>query len=340
MSSLHSPHSPNTSCKVAAEEVVLTSSRELLTPPPTNSSSPLDDTLLPNNFKYYTNHLNKNQFNSILIHCAINLLKILYKENKSTDYVLPIAEKEVKFFIVEILRRSKTSIQSLQLTCFYLVKLIKNGKNVSQDSTLKDPRKLFLGLLILASKFNQDYNFSFKSWLKICGISGDSEEDPLEISEAPSSSAKFNLQALRKIEVKCLTMLDYDIYLNGLNYENWCNILIIFGYDFIKFQLINNNLNNIYWELSDAKLQTKLCKWFKFFHDNLKLSNLNMIKINFNNYYLNQLGKKILIQKIPSLFEESAASNIPATFSSAGNKRCIDEVERVVEYSYNKICKY
>lgn len=336
--SMRSPYSPGEETKkrkvsagtVSAKEVIpnnLTNSFIKNTPPSTNSSSPLDDTILPNNFKYYTNDLNKNQFNSILIHCAINLLKILYKEH---EYSLPIIEKEVKFFIVEILRRSKTSIQSLQLACFYLVKLIKAEQQLTDDVLLKDPRKLFLGLLILASKFNQDYNFSFKSWLKICGIQGESEDGPLHINTS-SADTTLNLQVLRKIEIKCLKMLDYDIYLNGLNYENWCNILIIFGYDFIKFQLINTKLNNIYWELNHVKLQNKLCKWFKFFHDNLKLSNLNMIKINFNNYYLNQLGKKILIQKnVPSLFDEGVRNEF--------GKRCIDEVERA-DYSYNKICR-
>ncbi|ODV80547.1 uncharacterized protein CANTADRAFT_37358, partial [Suhomyces tanzawaensis NRRL Y-17324] len=257
-----------------------------------NSSSPLNnkDILLPNNFKYYTKHLNKNQFNSILLNCTVNLMKILYQENKDSS----IDEKELKFFVVEILRRSKTSIQSLQLTCFYLVKLIKmNIQDLKTDPLFKDAKKLFLGLIIIASKFNQDYNYSFKSWLKICGVKED------------DNTGTFNLKILKSIEFKCLTLLNYDIYLNDLKYENWCNILIIFGYDFIKCQLVDNSENNeIIWESNQLKVSKKLDKWSNFFAHNFKLTNLNLIKINFNNYYLNQLGTKILIkdQAVPSLF--------------------------------------
>lgn len=327
--SLHSPQSPSHSKKAtcgiqeSAQDLLSKTSGDLLTPPPTNSSSPLNkETLLPNNFKYYTKHLNKNQFNTILINCSINLMKILYHDE--AEFRLPMDEKELKFFVVEILRRSKTSIQTLQLTCYYLVSLIKSTDSISKDPMLKNPKKLFLGLLILASKFNQDYNYSFKSWLKICGVA----------EQGASNADGFNVQVLRQIEIKCLAALNYDTYLNGLNYENWCNILVIFGYDFIKFQLINNSTNNIYWELNDVKLQNKMQKWYRFFHDNLKVHNLKMIKVNFNNYYLNQVGKKILIQKkptasVPSLFGQTSQA------TSTCGKRSIEDAETTAN---KKVC--
>jgi len=226
------------------------------------------------------------------------LIKILYNND--------INEKDFKFFIVEILRRSKTSIQSLQLACFYLFKLIQKEVKPSQYPILKDYKKLFLGLIIVASKFNQDHNYSFKSWLKICGIKQD--------------DFASNLKILKEVEMKCLALLNFELYINGLVYENWCNILIIFGYDFIKYQFItkhgdnvdheqvenesdiensdddDSSFNQITWEMNNSTIRNKLNKWIKFFK-NLNVANLNLIKINFSNYYLNQLDKKIFIKK-------------------------------------------
>lgn len=142
----------------------------LLTPPPTvttkNNTPSIQQqqespeqlgtsTVAPNNVGYYTKHLNKSQFNSILINCSINLLKIIYGSES-------IDTKSLSLYIFEILRRSKTSIQTLQLTCFYLFKLIKSG-----DVPTLDPKKLFLGMIIVSSKFNQDYNYSLDYVLMI-----------------------------------------------------------------------------------------------------------------------------------------------------------------------------
>jgi hypothetical protein len=309
--------SPKSPCvkKTESELVSNLPSTNLLTPPSTNSSSPLDskDILLPNNFKYYTKHLNKNQFNHILINCTIKLMNILYGES-------PMDEADVKFFMVEILKRSKTSIQTLQMTCYYLIKLIK--LEIDIQASFKDAKKLFLGLLIISSKFNQDYNYSFKSWLKICGIQ---EDDQVK-------GQTFNLKMLKSIEFKCLTLLNYDIYINGLKYENWCNILIIFGYDFIKLQLVGEDkleskpcLNKIIWETNEIKIQKKLAKWLNFFKNNLNVNNLNLIKINFNNYYLNQLGTKIIIS------ERRGIENVPSLFGCGENcgKRSLEADEVV-----------
>lgn len=251
----------------------------LLTP----AQSPL---IQPNNYQYYNCHLNKLQFNNILVNCVSNLLKILYKDK--FDY------SKLKYFIIEILKRSKTSIQILQLTCYYLMKLI----NTEVVQKVSDPRKLFLGLVIIASKFNQDFNYSFASWLKICGL---------------NNSSSFDLKSLKTLEIDCLKLLDYKIYLNNLNYENWCNILIIFGYDFLKVHYILLEKSQLIWFNENAIIESKLTKWETFFTTNLNIVNLSSVKINFNNYYSNQLGKKIIIK-----------SNTPSLF-----KRCHEETEEV-----------
>ncbi|EGW31145.1 uncharacterized protein SPAPADRAFT_142523 [Spathaspora passalidarum NRRL Y-27907] len=266
------------------------STASLLTPSstPTTKQDPTTPTVStipvsPINSYYYTSHLTKSQFNSILVNCTINLIKILYSESK-------INETNLSIFIVEILKRSKTSIQTLQLACFYLTKLI----NKKEKITITDPKKLFLGLVILASKFNQDYNYSFKSWLKICGLE--------------SSSTKV----IKELEFKCLQMLQFELSLNGDKYENWCNVLMIFGYDFIKCHLIDSNNSNIMWETKQETIEVKLTKWTKFFAD-FNEDNLNILQIKFSQYFINQLNKKIFIVKDeePKLLKRARVDDVP-----------------------------
>lgn len=239
-----------------------------------SSLSPLNakEAILPNNFKYYNDHISKSQFNFILINCSINLIKILYPE-------MDEGKINLRFFIVEILRRSKTSIQSLQIACFYLLKMMKSN----HDELPACPKKLFLGLLIISSKFNQDANYSFKTWLKICGCnSGDDL----------SKRSDLNLQTLRGVEMKCLKLLNYECYINNSKYENWCNILLIFGYDFIRFHKIFKD--ELIWETSREIIHHKLIKWEKFLIS-LDVSKLNAFRSSFNDYYISQYGTKVLV---------------------------------------------
>lgn len=239
----------------------------------------------PNQLKYYNDHLNKSQFNLILINCALNLLKVIYAGK-------PIEEAKLRFFIVEVLRRSKSSIQTLQIACYYMFRVI----NVKKESPLPScPKKLFLGLIILASKFNQDHNYSFKSWLRICGCK---TED----------NSNLNLQKLKKAEVECLQLLDYNLFINSSKYENWCNVLLIFGYDFILLHEVNNGVMR--WSDVEESSQ-KLDRWNKFLV-RLDDKQLKDTTVNFKEYYANQIGSKIVLfapQKVNLLF----------------NKRCHDE---------------
>ncbi|KAG5417795.1 PCL5 [Candida metapsilosis] len=303
---MQSPVSPATACKNQQQEEAIQVQQtskvfDLLTPPNTSSSTtetenssssvptPLSPTAsAPNHHDYYhPAHLSKAQFNSILVNSATNLLKILYsKQQHNCD------TKQIKQFIIEILKRSKTSIQSLQLACFYIYKLIKI--TTSSGSVTPLPIKcqhLFLGLVIIASKFNQDYNYSFKSWCKIVGLSEETK----------------NIQHLRDIEVQILKVLNYELGLMGDKYENWCNILFIFGYDFIKYQIIKKKSqspsysesdailsNDLIWDLDLGSYSFKLTKWLQFFQD-LDIDNLKIVKIRFESYFKQQVNGKVFI---------------------------------------------
>ncbi|OBA23622.1 hypothetical protein METBIDRAFT_76611 [Metschnikowia bicuspidata var. bicuspidata NRRL YB-4993] len=230
---------------------------------------------LPNNLKYYNEHLSESQFNSILINCALRLLKLSYPKEEDFE------EHKLRFFIVELLRRSKTTTQSLQICCYYLFKII----NKPQRPVQLCPKKLFLGMLILASKFNQDHNYSFKTWLKICGCKQDDD------------SSSLNLKRLKYSENHCLLLLNYELYINNVKYENWCNVLLIFGYEFISLHHVG--LGVLTWCTTNENAQ-KLCRWKRFLErmdDNL----LREIKVQFKQYYANHIGTKVVTTPLPEV---------------------------------------
>lgn len=246
-------------------------------------STPPSESFAPNNLRYYNDHLNKSQFNLILTNCAVNLLKMLYP-----SLAVIVDDVKLRFFIIEILRRSKASTQTLQICCYYMYKLV--GKNVEELPSC--PKKLFLALVILSSKFNQDQNYSFKSWLKICGCKS-------------TDDSSLNLQKLRQTETQCLKLLNYDLYINGAKYENWCNVLLIFGYDFITLHHVNSGV--LSW-CSEADIQRKLYRW-KLFLLKMDDRRLGKVAVNFKHYYADQVGTKIVTSaavKPASLFGKRA----------------------------------
>lgn len=244
--------------------------QQLLTPPSSEFSSlSSSSTCLPDNCHYYSKFLNKSCFNSLLTKCAVNLVRILYRKHD-----IPLLQS----FIVEILRRSKTSILLLQLTCYYLARLI----SLEQPIAIKDEKKLFVGLLIIASKFNQDYNFSFKAWLKICG----------------TNNNVTSIQGLRTVERECLKMLDYSIYLNGKQYENWCNALAVFGYDFVASHTVVNGQPLLTWESYNPDICSKRFDKWSLFFEQYRSQSLGNSLINFESYFRLQVDSKVAISDI------------------------------------------
>ncbi|KAI8915282.1 hypothetical protein DFJ77DRAFT_418256, partial [Powellomyces hirtus] len=100
--------------------------------------------------------------------------------------------------IQELLRRSRTSCSTFQLSLLYLIKLrnallIKGAPScpatgatpspsssaislpnqrpsIPVSSPIRCGRRMFLAALILANKYLQDKNYSMKAWAKICGL--------------------------------------------------------------------------------------------------------------------------------------------------------------------------
>ncbi|ODQ78409.1 hypothetical protein BABINDRAFT_162640 [Babjeviella inositovora NRRL Y-12698] len=107
-----------------------------------------------------------------------------------------LSNTDLKFFIQEILKRSRASKTSIIITCYYLTNLAK----CSADVSLPSIKRLFLGCLILSFKFSRDFNFSFKTWSLMSG---------LEVHD------------LQTIERAILGGLNYDLYVNGASYTKF-----------------------------------------------------------------------------------------------------------------------
>ncbi len=88
---------------------------------------------------------------------------------------------DLRTFVQEVLRRSKTSYSTLQVALYYLFLIQscipKHDFTMEQveDSlscrAMQCGRRMFLAALILASKYLQDRNFSSRAWSKISGLS-------------------------------------------------------------------------------------------------------------------------------------------------------------------------
>jgi hypothetical protein len=84
-------------------------------------------------------------------------------------------------FIREALRRSKTSLSTLQVAIYYLIvtkPYLPKTDNVNEvadndGKALFCGRRMFLTCLILASKYLQDRNYSATAWSKISGLKTD-----------------------------------------------------------------------------------------------------------------------------------------------------------------------
>lgn len=245
---------------------------------PKSSVSAITEHYSPKDLKYYNGHLSKAQFNLILVNSFLNLLKLIYRD---------VDQAKLRYFVVEVMRRSKTTTQSLQICCYYFYRIL----NGPQKDIPSCPKKLFLGLIILSSKFNQDYNYSFKTWLKICGCKENDE------------TCNLNLKKLKQVESQCLVLLGYNLYINNSKYENWCNILLIFGYDFISLHQVSSGV--ITWCTVEESAK-KLGRWQKFLlhMDDMQLSEA---KVSFKHYYARLIGNKVVTAspcKINSLFDK------------------------------------
>ncbi|QRW09107.1 cyclin [Ceratobasidium sp. AG-Ba] len=99
-------------------------------------------------------------------------------------------KKNLKWFLVELLRRSRSSASVVQLALHYLGQArgpVGNildrrfksgvrqseteGKGKGEDSPLLDPRRLLLASLMLSTKLLHDHAPNNRAWSRVCGLS-------------------------------------------------------------------------------------------------------------------------------------------------------------------------
>ncbi|KAI9470831.1 MAG: cyclin-domain-containing protein, partial [Benjaminiella poitrasii] len=118
-----------------------------------------------------------------------------------------------KSFCSEILKRSKVTYSTVQLSLFYIfrVKRIIHEKlrhrlqaasscNNRMDDLICCGRRMFLASLMVASKYLHDKNYHNKAWSKITG---------LKISEINAAELAF------------LKLIDYRLYISKPTFDKW-----------------------------------------------------------------------------------------------------------------------
>lgn len=118
-------------------------------------------------------------------------------------------------FCNEILKRSKATYSTLQISLFYIfrVKKVVHEKlyqraqlpkdmqtSTKQEDLMCCGRRMFLASLMVASKYLHDKNYHNKAWAKITGL------DIKEINAA---------------EMAFLTLIDYQLYVSKPTFDRW-----------------------------------------------------------------------------------------------------------------------
>lgn len=165
----------------------------------------------------------------------------------------------LRLYIQETLKRSRTSLSTLQTALLYLLRIkpkigsiylnLSSTSNSTSNSNLNSSsnsssnsnpniinidsatcgRRMFLASLIVASKYLQDNNYSNNAWSKISGLS---------------------LKEINSIERRFLQLIVYNLYVSEEVFNNWTNLLnshiktILNNNDSPNDNNNNNNNNN------------------------------------------------------------------------------------------------
>lgn len=137
------------------------------------------------------------------------------QSRQPTECTRQPSKMELRYFIQEVLKRSKASYSTLQVALYYLV-LIQPfvpkhdfTEEQPQDSaasfSLQCGRRMFIAALILASKYLQDRNFSASGWSKISGL----------------STWDLNVN-----ETAFLTAIDWKLHVPDQLFHRWTDIVL------------------------------------------------------------------------------------------------------------------
>ena len=125
------------------------------------------------------------------------------------------SKMDLRYFIQEVLRRSKTSYSTLQVALYYLILIrsclptldftMEQPEDSPRSFSLQCGRRMFIAALILASKYLQDRNFSANAWSKISGL----------------STWDLNVN-----EMAFLSTISWKLHIPGHVFDRWVDIVL------------------------------------------------------------------------------------------------------------------
>ncbi|KAL5394187.1 hypothetical protein PMIN03_013070 [Paraphaeosphaeria minitans] len=111
-----------------------------------------------------------------LVDAATRTVTLLWPSSIQSSHCGGAATSEMlplRMFIQELLRRSRASYSTLNVSLYYLVLLkihLSSREDAVPPKSLQCGRRMFLAALILAFKYLHDYNYSTQKWTKISGL--------------------------------------------------------------------------------------------------------------------------------------------------------------------------
>ncbi|ODQ65898.1 hypothetical protein NADFUDRAFT_41887 [Nadsonia fulvescens var. elongata DSM 6958] len=150
-----------------------------------------------------------------LVNSTVDIMKSIWSRKDLSDSVS--YQLSLTTFIKEILKRSRTSFSTLQVTLFYLIKFrtlikdylirIKSGsEKLSPDFLfLLDERKTFLVCLLISTKYLNDKSFSVNVWSKVSGLD-------------KSDLIKWDFAFINSI-------MKWNLFIDVEDFNSWCTFL-------------------------------------------------------------------------------------------------------------------
>lgn len=162
----------------------------------------------------------KQQFVEALVDTASEMIEVIWPLSRARCSLPQDGRNilDLRKFVQEVLRRSKTSHSTLQVALFYLMLLIPfvPKPDVPEHSldancrALRCGRRMFLAALILASKYLQDRNYTMSAWAKISGL----KKEEICVNE-----------------LAFLKTVQYKLHVAEWQYKNWTEIVFKYSVD-------------------------------------------------------------------------------------------------------------
>ncbi len=132
-----------------------------------------------------------------LVEVSTNMMEEIWPE-------LSLNHLKFAYFIKELLKRSRASVHTLQLSLYYISLLKENKDEDFIKKNYIDCKKLFVSSIILATKNLQDIRIPLHAWCKVSGLSKNE---------------------LIKNEILLFKALNWNCYVQPYEYDEWNSLI-------------------------------------------------------------------------------------------------------------------